>query len=139
MCVAHPSRYIFSANVADYSGQIWINGFDEIGQLLIGMTADELDAIRVRLARHARGSLTGRTRMRASSRTYCSGSSARSWSLTAAPSRRPLTCVLQRLSAVLTLQDTNRVRYTVTKAVPVDFAQASNELVDQIHSLQVAA
>ena len=41
-------RYIFSANIADYSGQIWISGFDDIGQLLMGMTADQLDNIRVR-------------------------------------------------------------------------------------------
>ena len=40
-------RYIFSANVADFSDQIWISGFDEIGRQIIGMPADELDAIRV--------------------------------------------------------------------------------------------
>lgn len=41
-------RYIFSANIADYSGQIWISGFNEIGQQLLGISADELDALRVR-------------------------------------------------------------------------------------------
>lgn len=59
-------RYIFSANIADYSGQIWISGFNEIGTQLLGITADELDAIRVRL------SYSRRTRTRASSRRCCS-------------------------------------------------------------------
>lgn len=62
-------RYIFSANIADYSGQIWISGFNEIGQLLLGITADELDAIRVGLILF----LTDRrTRTRGSSKPFCS-------------------------------------------------------------------
>lgn len=32
-------------------------------------------------------------------------------------------------------QDTNRVRYTATQAVPIDFSQAGHELAESIHHL----
>lgn len=35
-------------------------------------------------------------------------------------------------------QDTNRVRYTATQAVPVDFAKAGHELAESIQGLMVA-
>lgn len=33
--------------VADYSGQAWLQGFNEIGQTIFGMSGDELVEIRV--------------------------------------------------------------------------------------------
>jgi replication factor A1 len=42
---AHPRpehRYILSANVGDHTGQIWLSCFDEVGRLIMGMTADQL-------------------------------------------------------------------------------------------------
>ena len=39
---APQARYIFTANIADHTGQIWINGFNEVGEELIGMSANEL-------------------------------------------------------------------------------------------------
>ena len=33
--------------VADYSGQAWLQGFNEIGQTIFGMSGDELVTIRV--------------------------------------------------------------------------------------------
>lgn len=102
-------RYIFSANIADYSGQIWISGFNEVGEAIIGMTADQLEAIRVENENEFRA-------------------------------------ILQRLSGRMmhfncrakqeTFNDTNRVRYTVTQAVPVDFTKAAHELVEKIQALQ---
>lgn len=116
-------RYIFSANIADYSGQIWISGFNEIGCLLMGMSADELDAIRVRT------SDLPRMKAKASSRQCSNARSAVSSSSAAVRSRKPSTYVF------LLTQDTNRVRYTATQAVPVDFAKAGHELADSIRSL----
>ncbi|KAK5083667.1 Replication factor A protein 1 [Lithohypha guttulata] len=39
-------RYIMSVNVSDHSGQIWLSCFDEVGRNLMGMTANELMAIK---------------------------------------------------------------------------------------------
>lgn len=41
----HPKpeyRYIMSANVSDHTGQIWLSCFDEVGRLVMGMSADQL-------------------------------------------------------------------------------------------------
>ena len=35
-------RYILSMNVSDHTGQIWLSCFDDVGRLLLGITADEL-------------------------------------------------------------------------------------------------
>lgn len=103
-------RYIFSANIADYSGQIWISGFNEVGVALLGMTADELDSIRNENEGEFKAVLTrviGRVmdfHCRAKQETF---------------------------------NDTNRVRYTVTQIQPLNFAKAGHELVDKIHALQL--
>lgn len=34
-------RYILSVNVSDHTGQLWLNCFDEVGRLIIGMAADQ--------------------------------------------------------------------------------------------------
>lgn len=103
-------RYIFSANIADYSGQIWISGFNEVGEALLGMTADALDAIRNENEGEFKAVLS-----RAVGRMM------------------HFSCRAKQE----TFNDTNRVRYTVTQAVPVDFAKAGHELVEQIQALQV--
>lgn len=35
-------RYVLSVNVSDYTGQLWISCFDDVGRVIMGMTADEL-------------------------------------------------------------------------------------------------
>lgn len=35
-------RYIMSISVSDHTGQIWLSCFDEVGRLVMGLTADEL-------------------------------------------------------------------------------------------------
>jgi replication factor A1 len=37
-----------SLSVGDYTGQMWLTGFNEIGESLIGMNANELLALKVR-------------------------------------------------------------------------------------------
>lgn len=42
---SHPRpqyRYILSLNVADYTGKIWVNCFDEVGRQILGISADDL-------------------------------------------------------------------------------------------------
>lgn len=42
-------RYIISIAVADWSGQAWLQGFNDAGIVIFGMTANELHDLRVRL------------------------------------------------------------------------------------------
>ncbi|KAI0521847.1 replication factor-A protein [Xylaria bambusicola] len=35
-------RYIMSVNVNDHTGQLWLSCFDDVGRIIMGMTADEL-------------------------------------------------------------------------------------------------
>jgi replication factor A1 len=43
-------RYIMSLAVADYSGQAWLQGFNDVGVAIFGMSANELLEIRVSLS-----------------------------------------------------------------------------------------
>ena len=41
----HPKpehRYIMSINVSDYTGQIWLSCFDDVGRMIMGMSADQM-------------------------------------------------------------------------------------------------
>ena len=41
----HPKpeyRYIMSINVSDHTGQIWLSCFDDVGRMIMGMSADQL-------------------------------------------------------------------------------------------------
>ncbi|KAI1380883.1 replication factor-a protein [Hypoxylon crocopeplum] len=47
--IAHPRpqyRYIMSVNVNDHTGQLWLSCFDDVGRVIMGMTADELMEIK---------------------------------------------------------------------------------------------
>jgi replication factor A1 len=39
-------RYVLSCNVSDYSGSMWLSGFDDTGRLIIGKSADDLNVIK---------------------------------------------------------------------------------------------
>jgi hypothetical protein len=43
-----PARYIMSMVVSDYSGQMWFQGFNDVGETVFGMKADELMELKVR-------------------------------------------------------------------------------------------
>lgn len=38
-------RYILTISGADHTGQLWLQGFNDVGNVLLGMTADELKAL----------------------------------------------------------------------------------------------
>lgn len=42
------SSYMIQMAVADYSGQAWLSGFNDVGLTVFGMTANELHDIKVR-------------------------------------------------------------------------------------------
>ncbi|MCO5561824.1 hypothetical protein L7F22_015448 [Adiantum nelumboides] len=39
-------RYMLSANVQDYTGQLWINSFNDVGEQIVGMKAEQLEQLR---------------------------------------------------------------------------------------------
>ncbi|KAK4897235.1 hypothetical protein LTR28_001754, partial [Elasticomyces elasticus] len=39
-------RYIMSVSVSDHTGQLWLSCFDDVGRSIMGMTADELMALK---------------------------------------------------------------------------------------------
>ena len=46
---SHPKpeyRYIMSINVSDHTGQLWLSCFDDVGRLVMGMSADQLMDLR---------------------------------------------------------------------------------------------
>ena len=45
----HPKpeyRYILSVNVSDHTGQMWVNLFDDVGQMVMGMSANQLNDLK---------------------------------------------------------------------------------------------
>ncbi|CEH13439.1 probable replication factor-a protein 1 [Ceraceosorus bombacis] len=112
---AYPSpqyRYILAANVQDYSGQMWLSGFNDIGELLIGHTADELNDIKEQNESEFHSILH-----RASNRQY----------------------IFNCRAKQDTFNDTTRVRYTVTRAKELssaaEFSKFGLELANAIKSL----
>jgi hypothetical protein len=41
-------RYMMSMAVSDHSGQAWLQGFNEVGVAVFGISADEMHALKVR-------------------------------------------------------------------------------------------
>lgn len=39
-------RYIMTVNVSDHTGQLWLSCFDDVGRIVMGMSADELTQIK---------------------------------------------------------------------------------------------
>ncbi|SJX62214.1 probable replication factor-A protein 1 [Sporisorium reilianum f. sp. reilianum] len=98
-------RYILSTNVADATGQIWLSGFNEDATKLIGMSAGELHQLREDSESEFNAVLH-----RAANRMYTFNCRAK----------------------MDTFNDTARVRYTISRAAPVEFAKAGAELVEAI-------
>lgn len=98
-------RYILSTNVADATGQMWLSGFNEDATKLIGMTATELH----RLREESESEFTAALH-KAANRMY----------------------VFNCRAKMDTFNDQSRVRYTISRCAPVDFAKAGMELADAI-------
>ena len=41
-------RYILSIGVTDHTGQIWLSCFDDVGQMIMGVTANELEELKAK-------------------------------------------------------------------------------------------
>lgn len=94
--------YMLSLSVGDHTGQIWLSSFNDVGQLLIGISAGQLEDIKNDDETAFAAQLQNATlkmydfSCRAKAETY---------------------------------QEVSRVKYSIMRASPVDFAKAGHELV----------
>ncbi|KXJ91043.1 replication factor-a protein 1 [Microdochium bolleyi] len=106
MAHARPEyRYIMSVNVNDHTGQMWLSCFDEVGRVVLGMSADEL----TELKENDEAAFAA-----AFEKANCSKFSFR--------------C----RAKMDTYGDMQRVRYQVMSASPIDFKSESARLADLI-------
>ncbi|UZJ52680.1 hypothetical protein CBS101457_002000 [Exobasidium rhododendri] len=104
-------RYIISTNVQDHTGQMWLSGFNDVGEALLGLTANEYEAKKV--SEDGQDQELSLINLRAGNKTFMFNIRAKQD----------------------TYQDTARVRYTISKMAPVDFVKVGNELADAIQKL----
>ncbi|TFK42451.1 replication factor-a protein [Crucibulum laeve] len=100
-------RYIMSLAVADYSGQAWLQGFNDVGLAVFGMTANELIEIKERdeskynVILHKANCNTYNFSCRAKQDTY---------------------------------NEQTRVRYGISRIYPLDYKEEALALRDLLHS-----
>lgn len=105
---SHPKpqyRYIMSLNVDDFSGQLWLSCFDEVGQIVLGMSADSLMELK-----ENDDQASVRVFEEALFKTY----------------------VFKCRAKMDNFQDQQRVRYQVTSATPMNYAAEANKLAELI-------
>ena len=102
-------RYILNMTISDYSGQTWITAFnDEAEKMLNGKTADELNLI-----------------MQSDHNKFTEVLN----SLTLRPMRFTLRVKVE------TVNDEPRVKASVARVAPIDFAKESKTLLGEIQAL----
>jgi replication factor A1 len=100
-------RYIISMAVGDHTGQMWLSGFNDVGNTLFGMTGNELrdiqaqDEAKVNHIIHSATCNTYSFVCRASQQSF---------------------------------NDQNRVRYGIQKMQPLDYLAEMRSLVELLHS-----
>lgn len=100
-------RYIMSMAVADWSGQVWLQGFNDVGEAVFGMTADQLVEIK-----ESNDSQYNAVMHKATSSTF------------------NFVCRAKQD----TYNDQTRVRYGISKIQPLDYKEETKFLVDLLHS-----
>ncbi|EKD13869.1 uncharacterized protein L3040_005515 [Drepanopeziza brunnea f. sp. 'multigermtubi'] len=106
--VSHPKpeyRYIMSLNVNDYTGQLWLNCFDDVGRLVMGHSGDQLMELREN---------DTAAMEKAFETSNCT------------------TYIFKCRAKMDNFQDQTRVRYQVMNASPVNFVQEAKKLADLI-------
>ncbi|RDW60927.1 putative single-stranded DNA-binding protein 68k chain [Coleophoma cylindrospora] len=109
----HPKpehRYIMSLNVNDHTGQLWLSCFDDVGRMIMGMTADQLMELRE----------TDQTALeRAFEDANCK------------------TLVFRCRAKMDTYQDQQKVRYQVMNASPINYTVEAHKLAELIKAYNV--
>lgn len=97
--------YVLSTSVGDYTGQCWLSSFNDVAQVLMGATADEMEQLRE----------TDEAQFKHKIQMAC----CRMWDFACRAKSD-------------TFNDQVKVKYQVMVARPVDFEAASKDLVDKI-------
>lgn len=103
-------RYVLTVNVSDFTGQIWLSCFDDVGRLLIGASATEV----TELKENDEKAFTEKI-----AQANC-----KSW-------------IFRCRAKMDTFQDQQRVRYQVSGATPIDYARESAKLADLIKQYSI--
>ncbi|KFY45881.1 hypothetical protein V495_02782 [Pseudogymnoascus sp. VKM F-4514 (FW-929)] len=106
--ISHPKpeyRYIMSLNVNDHTGQLWLSCFDDVGRLVMGMSADQLMALK-----DSDDPAAGRAFEEANCKTM----------------------LFKCRAKMDSFQDQQRVRYQVTGASPVNYTNEAQKLAELI-------
>ncbi|CAK1366978.1 unnamed protein product [Cercospora beticola] len=106
-------RYIMSVNVSDHTGQIWLSCFDEVGQQVLGMPANDLMAMKEE------------------------GDDKRVSDAFADANCKSF--IFRCKAKMDTFQDQQRVRYQVQYARTIDYAQEAKKLADIIKQYNIAS
>lgn len=100
-------RYIVSMKIADQSASHWVSGFDEVGQVLFGRSAQQLRTVK------------------SNDETLCDH-------IVEDALCRPMLFKVQVKER--TWREARQIRYTVARAEPIDFAAESKVLLQEISS-----
>ncbi|KAH9079268.1 replication factor-a protein [Lactarius deliciosus] len=100
-------RYIISMAVGDHTGQMWLSGFNDVGNILFGMTGNEFQDIR--------------TQDEAKVNHIVHSATCNSYNFACKASQQ-------------SFNDQNRVRYGIQKVQPLDYLGEMRNLVELLHS-----
>ncbi|KAK3707033.1 Replication factor A protein 1 [Vermiconidia calcicola] len=104
-------RYIMSVNVSDHTGQIWLSCFDETGKAMMGMSANDVHAMK----EEGDERKVAEVFQDATCRTY----------------------IFRCKAKMDNFQDQQRVRYQVQAAQPLNFAVEANKLAKVIEQYSI--
>ncbi|KAF2088411.1 replication factor rfa1 [Saccharata proteae CBS 121410] len=100
-------RYIMQCNVSDHTGQLWLSCFDESGQQIMGMTADQMTAMK---EAEGQEQMADQAFVDATCQTW----------------------VFNVKAKMETFQDTPRMRYQVSRMSPLNFPAECAKLTEMI-------
>ncbi|KAH9043386.1 replication factor-a protein [Lactarius pseudohatsudake] len=100
-------RYIISMAVGDHTGQMWLSGFNEVGNMLFGMTGNEFQDIRAQ--------------DEAKVNHIVHSATCNSYNFVCRASQQ-------------SFNDQNRVRYGIQRVQPLDYLSEMRDLVELLHS-----
>jgi replication factor A1 len=117
-------RYLMSMAVADYSGQAWLQGFNDVGEIIFGMTANELLSIKDRDSNEFTTVMEKST-----GHTYNFSCRAKqdTWKVSTSH-----VCYMKVIK--FWCQDTPRIRYGISRITKLDYKEEAIALRDLLYS-----
>lgn len=124
-------RYIMSVNVSDHTGQIWLSCFNEVGVMIMGLTANELMAMRDEGDERR----VGEAFAEANCKTF--GFKCKAKMDTFQDQQRYVFARLLMFGVWARLTVDHRVRYQVQYSNPLDYAREAKKLADIINLYKI--